>query len=211
MGRRGLAAVLLATVIAVVLFAVLTKGAAHAQGKRVTLRFLFAQDAAGGSLRGPDDQHLTLKLTGVRDWVTRFDDRPVRAGATVDLRDFLARWKGRFAKSPPNAVLSFRVAGDTRPRDMVLELRDPHYDRATATLTYSARRIRRTTDTLPGTRHTDKPVVYPIPSTFGPASLFIDDADDECYELPDGSYYCEGQDSGGGGDYGGSGGGPAMM
>jgi hypothetical protein len=138
--------------------------------------FLFSQDAGGGSLVGPNDQSLTLTLHPVRSWVTRFSDRPYRAAETVDLRDFLARWHARFAKSPPNSVLSFRVPSDPFPRDMVLVLTRPHYDRASHTMTYHARRIRRTTDTFADTKHHLKPVVYPIPRSFGPATLFIDNA-----------------------------------
>jgi len=37
---------------------------------------LFVEEAAGGTLTGPDDQHLTL--TGLRDYVTAYSDRPIR-------------------------------------------------------------------------------------------------------------------------------------
>ena len=39
---------------------------------------LFVEEAAGGTLTGPDDQHLTLTLTGLRDYVTAYSDRPIR-------------------------------------------------------------------------------------------------------------------------------------
>ena len=141
---------------------------------RGSQELLFSQNAAGGSLTGPDDQHLTLALTGVRDWITRFSDRPARDAQTVDVRDFLARWDERFAKSPPNAILSYRLPGAAAPRDIVLELSAPRYDAAEATATYAARRIRRTADDLPGTKHSRTPVVYPLPEAFEAASLFID-------------------------------------
>lgn len=161
-------------VLLLVLAAAIVVGVARAAVPPAS--FLFSQDAGGGSLRGPNEQHLTLTLHPVRDWVTRFTDRPYRAAETVDIRDFLARWQERFAKRPPNAVLSYRVAGDPFPRDMVLELTRPRYDAARKTMTYDARRIRRTTDTFAGTKHHRKPVVYPIPRAFGAATLFIDSA-----------------------------------
>lgn len=156
----------------------LTKSGGTASGATTVslVSYLFVQDAAGGTLRGSDDQHLTLTLTGVADWVTRFADRPVRSAQTVDIRDFLARWRWRFGKSAPNVVLSYRLPGDPRPRDIVLELTNPRYDRATATATYDARRIHRTTDTLLDTRFPRTPVHYPTPQTFAGASIFIDDA-----------------------------------
>lgn len=174
-----------AVLVAAVLAATLTSvwrdnGTSQAQASAAPTMYLFSQDAAGGSLTGPDELHLTLTLTGVRDWVTRFTDRPVHAAETVDIRDFLDRWPGRFGSSPPNAVLSFKVPDDPHPRDMVLELRNPRYSAAEASIVYDARRIRRHSDGLPGTRYPLKPVVYPIPHTFGPAALFIDDAKKTC-------------------------------
>ena len=134
--------------------------------------FLYSQSAAGGSLRNG-----TLTLTGVDDVVTRFADRPARDAQAVDIRDFLRRWKLRFASSPPNAVLSYRVASSPRPRELVLELRQPRYDATTRTASYTARVIRETADRFPGTRHPRTPTRYPLPRTFSSASLFIDNTD----------------------------------
>jgi hypothetical protein len=147
-------------------------------GAAAETSFLFSQDAAAGTLAGPDDQHLVLTLKPVRSWMTRFTDRPIHQAETVDLRDFLARWDVRFAKQPPNAVLSFRLHGDRYPRDMVLELSHPRYNRGAQTITYDARRIKRSSDTLPGTKYKLSPVVYPIPGRFEGATLFIDNAPD---------------------------------
>jgi hypothetical protein len=113
--------------------------------------------------------------------VTRFADRPARAAQTVDIRDFLARWRERFARTPPNAVLSYRAAGGAAPRDVVLELSNPRYDAAAQTATYSARRIELTADRLAGTKHPRTPIVYPTPRAFGAAALFVDSSGDEKY------------------------------
>jgi hypothetical protein len=218
---RLLAGVLLVAVAVVVVVGLVSKSGtpkASAAVKRVHVRFLFAQDAASGSLKGPDEQHLKLTLRGVRDWVTRFDDRPVRAAQTVDVRDFLDRWHKRFATAPPNAVLSFRTSADAAPRDMVLELRHPHYDASAGTITYDARRLRRHSDNLPGTKYPRKAVIYPIPGEFQAASLFIDDAgDDICYDSEGYRVACYTPDpggsvgqGGGGGSSGGGGGGVLM-
>ncbi|HWH06438.1 MAG TPA: hypothetical protein VNT23_08380 [Gaiellaceae bacterium] len=139
--------------------------------------FLFAHAAAGGRLEGTGDR-LTLTLTGARPWVTRFADRPVRAAQTVDVRDFLRRWKARFGPVPPNAVLSYQVDGEQIPRELVLELRNPRWDADAATMTYDARRITETIDRLVGARHPRRPVVYPLPRSFASASLYIDSASD---------------------------------
>lgn len=141
-------------------------------------RYLFSQDAVAGTLTGPDDDHLTLELAGVRGSITRFTDRPQRTAQTVDVRDFLARWAARYATDPPNAVLSFRLPGQAAPQDIVLELTNPRYDRAAASARYDARRITVTADALPGVRHPLKPIAIATPNRFEAASLFIDDSDD---------------------------------
>jgi hypothetical protein len=176
MARRRTTLLVLGAALVFALLAAFAARSGSSASKPASVSFLFSQDAAAGTLVGPDDQHLVLTLKPVRNWLTRFTDRPIHQAETVDLRDFLARWNARFAKHPPNGVLSFRVARDPYPRDMVLELSHPRYDRAARTITYDARRIKRSTDTLAGTKHKRKPVVYPIPARFESASLFIDNA-----------------------------------
>ncbi|MES1246429.1 MAG: hypothetical protein ABUS54_01995, partial [Actinomycetota bacterium] len=94
--------------------------------KADTVQFLWVLSGAHGTLSGPDDAHLTLRLAGARPWLTRFDDRPMRDAARVANRDFVSRWNLRFAHDPPNAVLSYDDATGT-PRQLVLELRLPQW------------------------------------------------------------------------------------
>src|SRR5437879_4640374 len=57
-----------------------------------TVEYLFSIPTAAGSLIGADDQHLTLRLIGTRDYLTRFTDRPLRAGFVVANVDFARRF-----------------------------------------------------------------------------------------------------------------------
>ena len=45
--------------------------------------WLFVEEPGGGTLIGPDDQHLTLTLTHLRNYVTGFTDRPIRSTTTA--------------------------------------------------------------------------------------------------------------------------------
>ena len=138
------------------------------------VNYLWSIPSASGSLTGPDDQHLVLRLVGVRNYLTRFTDRPVRQAFVVANADFLRRFKVYFAGANPNAVLSFRKAGSRIPTEIVLNIGQPRWNPRTSTLTFSAVRILKREDNLPDTTVHIKPPVIPNPRHFDQASLFID-------------------------------------
>ena len=138
------------------------------------VNYLWSIPSASGSLTGPDDQHLVLRLVGVRNYLTRFTDRPVRQAFVVANADFLRRFKAYFARANPNAVLSFRKAGSRIPTEIVLNIGRPRWNPKTSTLTFSAVRILKREDNLPDTTVHIKPPVIPNPRHFDQASLFID-------------------------------------
>ena len=96
--------------------------------------WLFVEDAAGGTITGPDDQHLKLKLNKVRKYITEFTDRPNRQAYALPNADFFTAWPQTFAGDPPNAVLSYSLPGQQQPLNIVLTLTNPQYDAISRTV-----------------------------------------------------------------------------
>jgi len=147
--------------------------------------WLFVEDAAGGTITGPDDQHLKLKLNKVRKYITEFTDRPNRQAYALPNADFFTDWPQTFAGDPPNAVLSYSLPGQQQPLNIVLTLTNPQYDAIKRTVAYDAVRILQATDI-----YLDIPDLAPFqthktPQRFGKASLFIDDATTTTYAVGD--------------------------
>ena len=169
----------LAGVVAIAALAALTAGTSTlsaATTARQDVNYMWAIPSASGSLTGPNDQHLALRLVGVRDYLTRFTDRPVRKAYVVANVDFVRRFKNYFADSKPNAVLSYTLGGKAIPTAVVVELGQPRWDAKTATLTFPAKRIPHIEDDLPDTTVHIKPPFIPNPRHFDKAALFIDSA-----------------------------------
>lgn len=150
--------------------------AVEATPPEVPVSWLFVEDAAGGTLTGPDDQHLKLKLNKVRKYITEFTDRPNRQAYELPNADFFTDWPQTFAGDPPNAALSYSLPGQQQPLNIVLTLTNPQYDAIKRTVSYDAVRILQATDI-----YLDNPDLAPFqthktPQRFGKASLFIDDA-----------------------------------
>ncbi len=137
--------------------------------------YLFSIPTASGALTGPGDEHLTLKLVGTRDYLTRFTDRPLRQAFVVSNVDFVRRFKGYFGSSEPNAVLTYTPAGARIPVSIVVTVGQPRWNANRSTLTLPATRIRKQLDNLPGTTVHIKPPFIPSPRSFTPATLMIDD------------------------------------
>ncbi|MDQ6822566.1 MAG: hypothetical protein M3076_19905 [Actinomycetota bacterium] len=138
--------------------------------------YLFSIPTASGALTGSGDKHLTLKLVGTRDYLTRFTDRPLREAFVVPNVDFVRRFKGYFGSSEPNAVLTYTPAGARIPVSIVLTVGQPRWDAKRSTLTLPATRIRKQLDNLPGTTVHIRPPFIPNPRSFAQATLIIDDA-----------------------------------
>ncbi len=136
--------------------------------------YLWSIPSASGSLTGPNDQHLVLRLVGLRDYMTRFTDRPVRQAYVVANADFVRRFKAYFADANPNAVLSFSKDGNRVPTEIVLQIGQPQWNPKTSTLTFPAVRIPHAEDDLPDTTVHIKPTLIRNPRHFDKASLFID-------------------------------------
>jgi uncharacterized protein YjbI with pentapeptide repeats len=138
--------------------------------------YLFSIPTASGSLTGRNDQHLTLRLAGARDYLTRFTDRPVRQAFVVANVDFARRFRNYFASAAPNAVLTYTPRGAQIPVSIVLTIKQPRWNAQHATWTFSATRIRKQPDNLPDATVHIKPPFLANPRTFSQATLLIDDA-----------------------------------
>jgi hypothetical protein len=139
-------------------------------------QFLFSIPTASGSVTGPNDKHLTLRLVGTRNYLTRFTDRPLREAFVVANVDFARRFKTYFGNSEPNAVLTYTPPGSQIPVSIVLTIGQPTWDASGATWTFPATRIRKQPDNLPDTTVDIKPPFIPNPASFKHGTLFIDSA-----------------------------------
>lgn len=103
--------------------------------------YLYVEDAASATLTGPDDQNLRLTLNKVRDYVTAFTDRPIRAATAISATAFYDAWPKAFATSAPNVVVSHHVPGQTQPQNIVLTVANPVYDARKHTVSFDAVRV----------------------------------------------------------------------
>jgi hypothetical protein len=138
--------------------------------------WLFVEEAGGGTLTGPDDEHLTLTLTHLRNYVTAFTDRPIRTTTAVPNPLFFQKYPEMFAGDPPNAVLSYSKAHSIQPTSLVLTLSNPRYDAQHKTVKYDAVRVKETAKVQYNGVPYKAPTVHSLktPKTFGQASIFID-------------------------------------
>jgi uncharacterized protein YjbI with pentapeptide repeats len=143
----------------------------------VALSYLFSVPAASGSLTGPNDQHLRLRLTGAPNYLSRFTDRPLSQAFVVANVDFVGRFKHYFANSRPNAVLTYTRSGGQIPVSIGLTIGQPRWDAHHHTWTFAATRIRQQTENLPGTTvHITAPLIS-TPGHFTGGTLLIDDSE----------------------------------
>jgi hypothetical protein len=138
-------------------------------------QYLFSIPTAAGSLVGPNDKHLTLRLVGTRDYLTRFTDRPLREAFVVANVDFARRFGSYFGNSKPNAVLTYTPGRSRIPVSIVLTIGHPRWNARSSTWTIPATRIRKQPDNLPDTSVHIKPPLIPNPSSFTKGTLLIDD------------------------------------
>ena len=146
-----------------------------AQGTVNGATYLAVEDASGGTLTGPDEQHLHLTLRGVKSTVTLFSDRPIRNAYALSTQAFYDDWTQLFASSAPNAVLTHRVPGQAQPNNIVLTLTNPLYDSKKKTVQFDAVRV--VQDVAVATpKGYSTPTVKKIitPKAFGSSSLYID-------------------------------------
>ena len=137
-------------------------------------QYLFSIPSGSGSLTGPNDRHLTLRLSDARRYLTRFTDRPLRQAAVVANVDFARRFRGYFGSVKPNAVLTYTPRGSQIPVSVVLTIGAPRWNAKRFTWTFLATRIRKRPDNLPGTTVHIPPPLIPNPHSFTHATLLID-------------------------------------
>jgi hypothetical protein len=137
---------------------------------------LFSIPSGAGSLLGPSDKRLTLRMSGGPTYLTRFTDRPLRQAFAVANVDFARQFNGYFASSNPNAVLTYTPRGSHVPVSIVLTIGQPRWNAKRATWTFPATRIRKQPDNVPGTTVRIKPALIANPRSFTSATLLIDDS-----------------------------------
>jgi hypothetical protein len=114
---------------------------------------MFVQVGRGATSSGGE-----LTLTGLSPGTLYFSDRPQRVVGHMTTEQFIDQWTegdDSFQADPPNAVLSFIDAGNDRPEDCVVVLRDPRAEGDS--ISYSI-------EVLDGS----------VPDSTGPCTLFID-------------------------------------
>jgi hypothetical protein len=127
---------------------------------------LYLLGADGGTISGSK-----LVLRGVEPSATSFTDRPRRSAGSVATPRLAARWSSIFGTIAPNAALE--VQGAPKSADVaLLELRAPHYDPATRTLTFKIHRLNHTGD--PALKEFDQRADGGAVKEFKAASLFVD-------------------------------------
>ena len=149
--------------------------------------WLFVEEAGGGTLTGPDDQHLTLTLTHLRNHVTAFTDRPIRSTTAYPNAMFFQKYPKMFAGDPPNAVLNYSNAHSIQPTSLVLTLSNPRYDAKHKTVKFHAVRVKATAKVLYKGAPYTAPTVHALKTqaVFGKASLFIDSVIATTYKIGD--------------------------
>ncbi|MGI8485861.1 MAG: hypothetical protein ACR2OU_16580 [Thermomicrobiales bacterium] len=137
--------------------------------------YLFVQAGfTAGSLKPNGDGTYLLTLVDAPEQTIYFSDRPDRFVGTMPTVQFL-KTLGFDLSDPPNAALVM-VQDDGSTDTAVLELSDPVYDAAKASLTYQAT-ILEERETLKASHagFAEAPLnADQVPPTFGASSLFID-------------------------------------
>ena len=100
------------------------------------ISFLFIQEAQTGSCIKDGNGTMTITLNGVRSDTVYFSDRPARVSGVIDttLFDRSSLWSG---SSSPNAAVML-VNAPTTNDTIIVTLSNPRYDKANATLVYTA-------------------------------------------------------------------------
>lgn len=145
--------------------------------------FLFVQpfDAGTWAPKAGEEGTFVLTLTGVAEDTTYFSDRPERITGLAPTQPFLDGL-GFGVANPPNAAIVAQT--DSGEQDvLIVQLFDPVYDAAAATLAYDAKILADYGGR--GLAHlAQQQADYEFESSFGEGSLFIDDcpdSTDNCY------------------------------
>jgi hypothetical protein len=149
---------------------------------------LFIQTGGATTLTpGTSDVH-TLTITGVTSQTLYFADRPNRISGAIPTATFVDTWAEAFGDSPPNATLiGHPEAGGDTEEAVVVELTNPTYDAAGATLSYAVRLLG-VEEIADRTFEQEPLTVLDAPREYAQAHLFIDDMDpgtlcDYCFQI----------------------------
>ncbi len=145
---------------------------------------LFVQNAGATTLAPGDGDIHTLTMNDVGMQTLYFANRPARMAGTMPTGTFVAAFPVAFADDPPNAALiGHPTAGGDQEEAVIVELTNPKYDAANATLTYQVEIIAPDQDDA-GAFESAPLASLDGPREYAEAHLFIDDVDitpqDEC-------------------------------
>jgi hypothetical protein len=139
-------------------------------------RYLFVQSAHDAKIRKSSSDGLyTITLSPVSKFVTSFTERPARKAKLIPIEDLLRLWQGNhpegFNMNPPNADINgvLKENSNEDPINYLVELRDPVYDSAAKTLTYTIKPM------------DGNPSALPDSATLHHVTLFIDDVCLSCF------------------------------
>jgi hypothetical protein len=150
--------------------------------------FMFVQTFASGSLTPTEgsEGELVLAADHGAGQTLFFSDRPERIVGMVPTEDFLGAsgtgGLGYTPADPPNAALVIAGENGSPSEILVVELMDPKYDAAEASVTYTVK-VLEDVSSIDLNLEQVSPAATDTAREFGAASLFIDDC-------PDGEVYC---------------------
>ena len=111
--------------------------------KKSPKELLFIVNAPQGEYRYYTDTEGKLTLYNVSPTVGYFTDRPNREGGKLSMDDFLGFWDpnrdGGFSKDPPNAGFIYWRGEFKKYSQIIVELKEPKYDKFSQTLTFKTR------------------------------------------------------------------------
>ena len=137
--------------------------------------WLFVQTAHATTLTPGSGAVHTLTMSGVTAQTMEFSDRPYRIAGAIPTARFVSQWADAFGDNPPNATLiGHPEAGSDIEEAVVVELLEPIYDAATATLTYQVR-ILALEEIVNRVFEQEPLTVLDAPREYAEAHLFIDD------------------------------------
>lgn len=133
---------------------------------------LLVAEAKSGTFTKADNGTYTLSMSGVEPDMVWFTDRPARHAGRVEVQKALdALYED--ASGPPNAALSSAHPETGEEQIVIVELTDPQYDAASATLSFNALSLEEPKQGLE--KYADKDVAANLISeTLNEPVLFID-------------------------------------
>jgi len=130
----------------------------EAKLESATPSYLFVQFAAEATIEASNTvaNGYQITLKHVSPYVTYFSERPERKTGSISIEKFLVLWNGQgsnsFRENAPNAALHAVQGGmavGEQTINYAIEISNPHYDKATKTLTYTVKPLEGTALSIP--------------------------------------------------------------